>query len=303
MSRNVTEPEIDALLARREEPRASVVTRDFREPRRFSTSDLDALQRPAEAAANAVLEVVRALVPIEIGLDPFEIGETSLDSVLRDDALDFVAAMADGPSGISLVMIDSAAAVAIAEISLGSDDDTAPEARALTPMEKTLVDRLITRVLERAAQSLQINVKEVRALGSRATWQRDLGSDGDRRRVALRIPLTIGPTRAVFHVLLAGVKVPAPKVAPPAPAARKTSLPAEIAPTNVEICAVLARTDILLTELLALESGDVITLDVAPGEPIAIEIEGQPRARGRFGARDGRLAVRIQEILKTPPPR
>jgi flagellar motor switch/type III secretory pathway protein FliN len=159
------------------------------------------------------------------------------------------------------------------------------------------------RVLERAAQALQVTVKDARALPNRSAWAREIGSDSDRRRVVLRIPLAIGPTRAICHILLAGVKVPAPKNAAPAKDVRKTNLPSEIAPTNVEVCAVLARTDILLTELLALEPGDVITLDARFGQPISLEIEGQPRARARFGTRDGRMAARIQEILKSNTPR
>lgn len=302
MSRNVSEPEIDALLARSEEPREPVVARDFREPRRLSMSDVEALQRPAETAALAVLEVFRQTVPADITADAVEIGETTIELALNDDDIDFVGVMADGPSGPSLVLMDAQAAVAIAELSLGADENEAPVARALTALERALMDRLLTRVLERAAQTMQITIKDARTLPKPELRRRELGTDGDRRRVALRVPLTIGTTRAVCHVLLAGVKTPPPKSAPP-PRERKANVPAEIAPTNVVLCAVLARTDVLLTELLALEPGDVITLDAKPGEPIAIEIEGQPRARARFGERDGRLAVRIHEILKTPPQR
>jgi flagellar motor switch protein FliM len=303
VARNVSEPEIDALLARREEPRKPVVARDFREPRRLSASDLDALQRPAEAAANAVLEVVRQAVPTDIGLDPVEVGETSLDLAIAEDAIDFLAVVGDGPTGASMVMLDAQAAVAIAEIAFGADESEVPDARPLTTMERTLIDRMLVRVLERAAQALQATVKDARAVPNRAAWAREIGTDGDRRRVVLRVPLTIGPTRAICHILLAGVKVPPPKNTPPVKDVRKTNLPSEIAPTNVEVCAVLARTDILLTELLALEPGDVITLDARFGQPISLEIEGQPRARARFGTRDGRLAARIQEILKSNTPR
>lgn len=307
MARNVTEPEIDALLARPEAPRAAVVARDFREPKRLSGDDLEALRRPLEAAANAVLEAVRLVVPLEIALEPIEIGEASLDATLRDEGVDVVGAVCDGAAGPSVAVVDATSSVAIAEVALGADENETPGSRALTPLEKALVDRLMTRALERAAQSLQVAVKDVRAFASRSALAREIGSDGDRRRVALHVPIVIGPTRVVVHLMLAGVKVPAPKAATPAPKdakdARKANLPSEIAPTAVDVCAVLARTDILLTELLALEPGDVVTLDAVPGQTIALEIEGQTRARARFGARDGRMAVRVQEILRSPNPR
>lgn len=303
MARNVSEPEIDALLAREDEPRTPVVTRDFREPKRLSATDLEALQRPLDTAAAAVLEAVRLVVPVEIVMEAIETGEASMDSLLRDDGTDIVGAFSEGAAGSSVVALDVRSAVGLAEVALGGDENDAPTARVLTPLEKALIDRLLVRVLERATQTLQIAAKETRSFASRAALSREIGTDGDRRRIALRIPLVIGPTRVVIHLLLAGVKVPAPKNVPASPTAkdaRKASIPTEIAPTKVDVCAVLARTDILLTELLALEAGDVITLDCAPGDAIAIEVEGQPRARAKFGTRDGRLAVRIQEILRNP---
>jgi len=306
VARNVSEPEIDALLARREEPTEPVVSRDFREPRRFSAGDLTALRKSAETTANAVLEVVKLLLPIEIAMEPIELGESSLDTAVREDGTEVVGAICEGGQGPSIVLLDAASAVAIAEVALGADEDGSPSARPLTPLERTLLDRLFVRVLERASQTLQLSVKDSRGFASRAALAREIAPGGDTRRVALRIPLMIGANRVVIHLLIAGIKVPAPKAALPTTAAkdaRKPALPAEIAPTKVDVCAVLARTDILLTELLALEPGDVITLDAAPGAVIEIEVEGQPRARAHFGARDGRLAVRIHEILRTPPSR
>ena len=305
MARNVSEPEIDALLAREDEPRTPVVVRDFREPKRLSATDLESLQRPLDAAANAVLEAVRLVVPVEIVMEAIETGEASLDSLLREDATDIVGAFCESAAGSSVVALDAQSAVGLAEIALGGDENDAPTARVLTPLERALIDRLVVRLLERATQSLQIPAKETRPFANRTALSREVGSDGDRRRIAVRIPLVIGPTRLVIHLLLAGVKTPAPKNTASAPTvkdARKASIPAEIAPTKVDVCAVLARTDILLTELLALEAGDVITLDCGPGDAIAIEVEGQTRARARFGTRDGRLAVRIQEILRTKAP-
>jgi len=304
LARNVTEPEIDALLASPAEPRPAVVSRDFREPRRYSASDLETLRRQGEIAAAAVLESLRAVVPIEIVPEAIEVAEASLDVATRGDGTEIVGALCDGATGPSVALLEALSAVAIAELALGADENESTESRPLTPLESKLVERLLVRVLERAAQSLQIPGKDPRFFASRTALSRELGTDGDRRRIAIRIPFSIGPARAVIHLLMAGVKLPPPaKSAAPAKDARKTSLPAEIAPTNVEISAVLARTDILLTELLALEPGDVIPLDIGPGQPIALEIEGEPRARAKFGARDGRLAVRIQEILRTPAPR
>jgi flagellar motor switch protein FliM len=94
-------------------------------------------------------------------------------------------------------------AVAIAELALGADENESTESRPLTPLESKLVERLLVRVLERAAQSLQIPGKDPRFFASRTALSRELGTDGDRRRIAIRIPFSIGPARAVIHLLMA----------------------------------------------------------------------------------------------------
>ncbi len=305
MARNVSNQEIDALLATEEAPRPTVAARDFAEPRRFAATDLESLRRPAETAGAAVAEALRFALPLEIALEGVEVGELSLDAALRGAEAGIVGALAQGPGGPSLVTLDPAGAVLIAELALGADGSTAPEARALSPIESGLLERLLARLLERATQPFQIGVKDARLVQNRTAFARELGTDGDRRRFCLRIALVLGEARLVVQALLAGVKAPAPKAAPSAASkdARKAALPPELAPTHVAVSAVLARTDILLTELLALEPGDVIPLAIRPGEPIEIEIEGEPRARARFGERNGRVAVRLTEILRTPAKR
>ncbi|MBL8861983.1 MAG: FliM/FliN family flagellar motor switch protein [Planctomycetes bacterium] len=305
MARNVSEHEIDALLARGGESSPSVATRDFREPRRLSADDLDALRRPGETAATAALEAIRVDVPGDLVLEPVEVAETTLELALGADEAEFVAAVGEASAGQCLALLDAGSAVLVAEAVLGTDDGDAESSRALTPLEGVLVGRLLVRVLERAAAAVQVPLKDVRGVASRGALAREIAVGGDTRRLALRVPFTAPFGRVVIHVLLTGVKVPPRRTATaPSPKdTRKAGLPAEIAPTRVELRAVLARTEILLTELLALEPGDVITLDTAPGQPIALEIEGQVRAEASFGTRDGHRAVRIQQILRDPDPR
>jgi len=87
----------------------------------------------------------------------------------------------------------------------------------------------------------------------------------------------------------------------PAPAAkdeRRSTLLNELAPTRIELSAVLAEAEILLSELLALEVGDVIPLKISPGDPVELRIEGQTRALARFGEHRGEVAVQITQVLK-----
>jgi flagellar motor switch protein FliM len=300
MARNVTEQELDALLARPEAPRAEIASRDFNAPRWLSPEDLEALQRPGRAAGASLVEVLRAALPQELALEAVEVAEASLDSALGGAGRERVALVADAATVASFVTIDRAVAVQLAELALGAAAASPTGARELSQLESGIVERLLTQALARVAQALGVTTKEPRFVSDGAELARVVGSDGDRRRVAVRAVIALGEEKLVFHFLLAGVTPPQKK--PIAPAREKqpskTALPAEIASTRVEVSAVLAQLEIMLTDLLALEEGDLIPLSVVPGEPIVLRVEGEPCGRARFGERDGRMAVRLTEILR-----
>lgn len=59
----------------------------------------------------------------------------------------------------------------------------------------------------------------------------------------------------------------------------------------------LGRIDMPLRELLALETGSVLSLDTQTGETLAIIVNGTPVARGEIRVHGERFAVRIIEVL------
>jgi flagellar motor switch protein FliM len=300
MARNVTEAELDALLARSDAPRPAVEPRDFHEPRWLSAEDLDALERPARAAAAQVIECLRSAVPAELELAGVDVAESSLDPSPRDRRPDSVAVVGESGGGPSLATLEIAGALELAELALGVADASSISMRELAPLEARIVERLLTQALARAAQAFGVAAKEPRFVSDRDELARVLRAEGDRRRVAVRVAIAIGSSHVVIHFLLAGV-VPATRktgagALPRTPA--KTLLPSEIATTRVELAAVLGEMEIMLQDLLALEAGDLIPLAVAPGEPITLRIEGETCGRARFGERDGRLAVRLTEVLR-----
>lgn len=300
MARNVTEQEIDALLVREEGPRPTVATRDFKEPRQLAPADLEALRRPADAAGAACVIAFRSFLPVPVELQNVEVAEASLDSALHKSGDAVVTLLAETAQGQALLVLDQAGAALLAEIALGADELATVGARPLSPLECTLLERVLARVLDRAAHPFQLTVKDGRLIPDRAALLRELKAGGDRRRVVVRLLLAIGPSNLVVQAFLPGVKAPAAKPPAPAPAKdeRRTTLLNELAPTRVEVSAVLAEAEILLSELLALEIGDVIPLKISPGEPVEIRIEGQTRALARFGEHKGDIAVQITQVLK-----
>ena len=310
MARNVTEQELDALLARpaSEAQRAEVASRDFQSPRWLSPDDLDLLQRPGRAAGAALVDVLRASLPQDLALQQVEVAEASLDAEVGRTRRECAAIVADSAAGPALAVLDRSAAVELAELALGISDagpvGSSGASRELSRLESQIVERLLAQSLARVAQAMGVTVKDPRFVAEVSDLARIASSDGDRRRVAVRAAVALGTSKLVFHFLLAGV-TPPKKTAPQArdKQGAKGALPPDIGSTRVEVSAVLAELEIMLTELLALEPGDLIPLSSAPGEPILVRVEGEPCGRARFGERDGRMAVRLTEILRPLPTR
>jgi len=309
MTRTVSEQELDALLSRPDAPRPQVEARDFREPRWLSPDDLAALRIRAKAAGTSVVDALRSAMPRDVELEETDVAEDSLASVRerRDESLVLVS---EGPAGPSIAMMDRAAALQLVEFALGGGEPDAADGprtseRRLSPFESGLVERLLGSAFNRVAQAFGSGAKDPRVVSDSTELDRKLPRDGDQRRVAVRVVLGVGADKPVLHVLLAGIAPEPRKPAPggtPRPAAQ-AALPAKIASTRVQVSAVLCELEIMLTDLLALEAGDLIPLSVAPGDPIEVRIEGEPCGRARFGACAERLAVRMTEIQKPPPSR
>lgn len=67
--------------------------------------------------------------------------------------------------------------------------------------------------------------------------------------------------------------------------------------TEAELSVQLAQGNILTKELLALQKGDVITLDTNPSEEAIIQIEGAPKFYGYVGSFRGNRAVRLSRDI------
>ena len=67
----------------------------------------------------------------------------------------------------------------------------------------------------------------------------------------------------------------------------------------VELCTVLGKSSIKVTDLLKLEKGAVLELDSKIGQPVELYCNNQLVARGELQVVDDRLAVTMTEIIKS----
>lgn len=61
------------------------------------------------------------------------------------------------------------------------------------------------------------------------------------------------------------------------------------------------RTDLTLRQALQLRDGAIVELDATADSPVDIVVNGRPIARGEVVMVDGNWAVRVQELLSSPP--
>ena len=76
-------------------------------------------------------------------------------------------------------------------------------------------------------------------------------------------------------------------------------LPEHLAGITFELQAALATVDVPLTELLAVEVGDVIPLGVTTSSPVLVRIEDGDYAHAAWGRHEGQLAIRVIELLRS----
>lgn len=301
----VTDAEVAAILdlvRPTAEELLEVAPRDFKAPRRLSRTQLDMLSRRAEkvmvdvgahlsswlraphrAAVESVTEAHSGAV-IDALVDPMR--------VLAFDV---------GPQ-LGLVTWDTAAMVGAVETALGAADTKAAAARELSTVEERILADMLTRVATLVASSLGVEAKNPRVLREKkALVLADDLTVNDPQRIAVHVAVTGPAGDGTVHVYVPAVKAPEP----PKPAAnkdaKKAGMPGSFADIDLEMHAELGSVIVALQDVLALEIGDVIVLDTKVGDAVALTAEGEVRAHGDLGQRDGKLALRLRSVERRAP--
>jgi flagellar motor switch protein FliM len=190
---------------------------------------------------------------------------------------------------------ETSAAVAAVEVALGQAAPEQATTRPLTSVERTLLGRLLGSVVTALAKGLDLAaerhriVEESDGIGS---W-RDGGVKADPQRLHLCLSFHGPSAPSVLHVYLPSPAAPA---AIPAAQTPKAALPARYTEIPVTLAARLGAVEVPLAELLAIEVGDVIPLDLALGSPLSIEVENLPCMTAVLGRSQGKLALRIVDV-------
>ncbi len=142
---------------------------------------------------------------------------------------------------------------------------------------------------EEIAQSIALAVEQAFAVANETT----------PRTVAQVIPDTdIPPGVSGLEIVAGEVRIAAawdpgtPRVG----GGEETGL-GRLADVPLDVVVEIGRAKLPIGELLALDEGSVVSLTRAVGEPVDLLVNGTPTARGDIVVVDGRLGIRVTEIL------
>jgi flagellar motor switch protein FliM len=217
---------------------------------------------------------------------------------------------ADQWDNYGLVVVDSSLIYSVVDVLLGGRRGTTAmriEGRPYTTIERTLVERLITVVLDDLSEAfsplspvrfqferLEVNPRfaTISRLSNAAVLARlrvDMESRGGQLQLLLPYA-TLEPVRELLLQQFMGEKFGRDSI-------WETHLAEELQQTEVTLDVVLDEQAMGLSDVMHLQVGDRLALNVAPGAPVRLRCGDTPLFEGQVGRRKGRLAVRIDRAL------
>lgn len=291
--------------------RVSVVTpRDFSVPRTLSADRIGRIRKTLSARlqtiANALAGPLRGHPTMTLG----EVAEMNAHGLFDGFVRPFLVHgfTCNGQQGW---LIWDAAAARIAsdtilsgpepELEGGGERIKEPGEPMLTRTERRVVASLLDSMISTVADEfgLAIESGEIWQEPEEMTTLEDLGPDADSRRMLVHLGIELEDEEpSDLRIYLPGIVDPEVESLDH----DADNAPSHLSSVDLELSVHLGGTDVPLSELLAIEVGDVIPLDSRIGDLVDIEIEESVCARARFGAQEGRLTVLIEEVGLARPP-
>jgi len=297
-------PELDeqerAALAAEPQPSAAaprapeVAQRDFEQPLRLSPARKQELLELGRAALpNASRALAAALGGAQPELELIELREGLAEQLGAALTTPLTALRFDCAAQPCWIAWQNPAAVAAIESLLGGARDVPTAGRPLSAIERGLLQRVLTAVAKGLTDGLRQPASGYALLDSFEA------PEGFQHRLAYHLAWSGPGGPSTFHVYL---PAPPESTAPASASPARIPLPRHLGAIEVQLAARFEIAEVPLSELLALEPGDVIPLGAPPSHPLELCVDGHPFARALLGQRDGRIAARIAAVPAVQPP-
>jgi flagellar motor switch protein FliM len=298
VSSNVVQEEVEALLSEPgggEARAAEVVQCDFSRPRRLSPERLEELQEALAANLGASQESLSRLLGLEVKLELASLSEVHADSLFRELPEHLALMRFQSAGHPNWVRWESLPAIRCVERLLGSTTETEEE-RELSSIEVAMLEGIVNALVQPMLAELSPELSEVEVitdLAAAGSW-RDAAEGADPHRLGVELALDAPGIQSTLNLFLSGF---ADGTSAGAAAAQEDvlpdSVPAHLEGVTTELQACLAGVDVPLSQLLSLEEGDVIPIDMRAGHPVTATLDGRAIATAEWGTYHGRMALKI----------
>lgn len=302
MASNVSPEEVQALVGDRADDKAAAVEpRDFRLPRRLSPEQLVRHKRTALRVQQELSRFATANFRVPTTAEIVAVSESSMPEIVRSLAEPFSALLFDCGGQPCWTLWDISIAVGAVERMLGATEAKDRPARALSAVERSLVQSMLVKITTLVSGSFGIEIKNPRYVQDLVTLYatQDTPDQGDPQRLCVQVGLQGQFGSGTIRVYLGGARLlETQSGAAGGKDKQKPALPAHISDLEVQLTAELANVELPLADVLAIEPGDVIPLGVDIESPLALYVEEEACGSARWGERSGRIALRITDFKR-----
>ncbi len=276
-------------------PKGEVSPRDFREPKSLSAEQLHQahglINSTLQALAAGLAAPLRSFHRVHLA----SLRELNVEHLFDDYEAPFFVHQFQVEGEHAWAVWDSAVAGrAIDAIVTGAEiSDEEADARMLSRAETGVLGRILNGVIKAVTDGLGLQSepgKIAQDLDQLVTLD-SAGPGADARRLQVHLVIEGALGRSELVLYLPGVS------AAPLPVTQASpDLPEHLDEVMLDIRAFLGAVDLPLSELLALEIGDVLPLHVEVDTPLDIYVEERSCAKGVWGQVGGTLAVRLDQL-------
>lgn len=302
--------EVDVTAIAREEVR-KIKDYDFRRPDKFSKDQLRAIQMIFEnfsrQLTTALSTQVRSVVQANVAsVDQITYQEFTR-SLLSPTAIYVLEVYP--LEGNAILEINPALVFAIIDRLLGGKGEPLRKARELTDIERSVMERVVMRVLELLEESWT-NIAELRfrieSMESNPSFVQI--APGTDMVLLVTMKIQVGQAEGMMNFCMpyfviepivdklssrywfaASIKRLPPET--------KEELRRKVERLKIPISVELGRARLMLSEVMDLQVGDVIKLDVRADEPALLRVGSRPKFRVAVGSSRGRYAVQVVEPI------
>jgi len=283
-----------------------VVRYNFRRPDRISKEQMHALQFLHDRAARNLSTSLSAYLRTTINLAVASVEQFSYQEFLATlaDPTAFYALSISGFDEVGAIEISPSVAFAMIERMLGGKGDTSSMTRPLTEIEQNVVDEIVGLVLGGLAEAWRTVTSLSFGIRARETRPQMLQVAAPNEIVlAVAFDLKVGELRGHINLCIPTnvVEKAGTQFSQAWARQRRDLTVAERGWMDENLMRVPVpivpqiRTRLSAGAVMALKTGEVVSLPLAADKPIDIYAGGARKLTGRLAAENGRLMVIVQE--------